>query len=65
MVAKGKRGGRRHNWSAISTPWGQYRNGAAVWRYNCDPPPCRTLADMSEREILALELEYGAPVQRP
>lgn len=28
-------------------------------------PPCRTLADMSEAEIRALEAQYGCPVQRP
>jgi len=25
-------------------------------------PPCRTLADMSELEILALEYQYGCPI---
>jgi hypothetical protein len=28
-------------------------------------PPCKTLADMTEPEIRALEREYGAPVIRP
>lgn len=28
-------------------------------------PPCRTLADMTEAEILAIEREYGCPVIRP
>jgi hypothetical protein len=26
---------------------------------------CRTLADMTEEEIIAIELEYGVPVIRP
>lgn len=28
-------------------------------------PPCRTLADMTEEEIVAIEREYGCPVIRP
>lgn len=28
-------------------------------------PPCKTLADMTEAEIVAIEQTYGAPVIRP
>jgi hypothetical protein len=30
-----------------------------------EPAPVRTLADMSEEEIVALEKRYGCPVRRP
>jgi hypothetical protein len=32
---------------------------------NIKPPPCRTLRDMTEEEILAIEKQYGVPVIRP
>jgi hypothetical protein len=30
-----------------------------------NPPPFRTLRDMTEAEIVAIEREYGCPVIRP
>jgi hypothetical protein len=49
---------------------GQYRNGWTKTKRNpywdrFEGPPCRTLADMTEAEIVAIEREYGCPVIRP
>lgn len=41
---------------------GRSRELAKIRRYNCKPPPCRTLADMTKREIRKLEFELGAKV---
>lgn len=42
------------------------RRGPFVFtRHGCSFPPVRTLLDMSEKEIEALECEYGCPVIRP
>ncbi len=58
-----------HQWSAP-----QNRNAKSRGRVPPDRdklrlkfpgPPCRTLADMSEAEIVAIEREYGCPVIRP
>jgi len=47
-------------------PLGPYSNNEALaMRRKWGHPPCRTLADMSETEICALERTYGAPVIRP
>ena len=35
------------------------------WTDKFSGPPCRTLADMTEEEIQAIEREYGCPVIRP
>lgn len=62
----GKRTAKRsHNWSSIASPYGRYRNMPAPKRWGCSPPVCRTLADMTEAEIVALEKHYGCPVIRP
>lgn len=40
--------------------WNRFDAGPK--RYGCTPPPCRTLADMSRREIRSIEREYGCRV---
>lgn len=65
-----KANSREHGWSGIVSKSGQYRNGWTKTKRNpywdrFEGPPCRTLADMTEAEIRALEREYGCPVIRP
>jgi hypothetical protein len=38
---------------------------AAIWEPPAEPPPVRSLKDMTEAEIQALEKQYGVPVKRP
>lgn len=64
------RGGREHNWSAIYTPNGKHKNGPKGSKFEFSAEMARltklrTLADMSEKEIRALEKFYGCPVIRP
>lgn len=41
---------------------GRSKEFSKIRRYNCKPPPCRTLKDMTKREIRKLERELGAKV---
>jgi hypothetical protein len=53
-----------HAWSA--SPY--YGNGFTVspeFRARFPGPPCKTLIEMTEAEIVALEREYGCAVIRP
>jgi hypothetical protein len=65
----GKRGGRDHPWAGAGNdlPGAKWRNGLTMEkiRMKAQPPPMRTLADMTEPEICAIEREYGCPVIRP
>lgn len=65
-----KWGNRRHAWYGVFSPGGEFLNGVppAYDRLdlkNIKPPPCRTLADMTEEEIQDIERRYGMPVIRP
>ena len=63
-----KWGNRRHAWYGVFSPGGEFLNGippAQERVKNIKPPPCRTLADMTEEEILDIEKRYGMPVIRP
>lgn len=62
-----KRGRKRHEWQAMRGAGGKLGIMFRLDRLrgNTVPPPCRTLFDMSEAEIIRLEREYGAPVLRP
>jgi hypothetical protein len=58
---------KRGKGSGAWTP--QRRGTPEAWMKKLGYTPaalrCRTLADMSEEEILAIEQEYGVPVIRP
>lgn len=75
---KGKRGNgvaktngtarkKRGKGSGAWTP--QRRGTPEAWMQKLGYTPaalrCRTLADMTEEEIIAIEIEYGVPVIRP
>lgn len=49
----------------VGNPLNQFAMGIRRALAGWEPPPCRTLADMSEAEIVALEKHYGCPVRRP
>lgn len=62
-------GNRSHAWYGILAG-SEFRNGIPPEQERAKAnatrhPPCRTLSDMSEIEILAIEEEYGAEVIRP
>ena len=63
-----KRGGRDHHFNAPRGKGAQYGGIVLPDRLRLDlkiaGPPVRTLADMTEDEIKAIEREYGAPVLR-
>lgn len=59
-----RRGGRNHQWSAPATATATWKGGGFK-REPGNYPPVRTLADMSEDEIVAIEKRYGMPVIRP
>jgi len=58
------RGGHLHQWSAPGTKAAKFRGGGFK-RVAGNYPPVRTLADMSEDEIQAIEKRYNMPVIRP
>jgi hypothetical protein len=59
--------GTRKKGNGAWTP--QRRGSPEAWMKKLGYTPaalrCRTLADMTEEEIVAIEIEYGAPVIRP
>lgn len=63
------RGGRSHPYAAPRGRGAKYRGEVLTdrqrLRLKFPGPPCRTLADMTEAEIVAIEREYGCPVIRP
>ena len=59
-----RRGGRNHEWAAPMSRAAIFQAGGFK-RVTINHPPIRTLLDMSEDEILKLELHYGVPVIRP
>jgi hypothetical protein len=68
VAAMPKANSREHHWSTTwNSPKSKYRNGEKTGDLHdrFPGPPCRTLLDMSEPEIVALELLYGCPVIRP
>jgi hypothetical protein len=58
-----------HQWSAPRSRAASFKGRVPPdrekLRLKFPGPPCRTLADMTEAEIAALEREYGCPVVRP
>lgn len=59
MRSPNPRGGRNHVWSAKAIITRSKK------RVVINHPPIRTLADMSEAEIVELERRYQMPVIRP
>jgi len=54
---------------ALKKSWAPKRGSAKVWMEKLGYTPatlrCRTLADMTNSEIAAIEIQYGAKVLRP
>ena len=66
--AMGKRGGRSHGWSSLQSPAARRKNRPLTYnelKRERTRMHCRTLEDMSEKEIQQLEFLYECPVIRP